>query len=174
MKRTILIILVMFVAFSFGIFLGFAAHSAKAMDYDVGQAVELLAMPMDAYEPEPAPPEPVTTYLGTYTVTAYCPCEICCGKWSNPDNPKTASSTTPTELITVGADWDELVPGTTIYIDGVGERIVEDKVAGWVADKYDGKVLDLYYFDHSDALDFGKQKLDVWEVRTCEQGQALD
>lgn len=165
LKRSIVIILIMFVAFSFGVFLGFGYTIAKSMDYDVGQALALLPVPIDAYQPELELPEPATTYLGTFTTTAYCPCELCCGKWSNPDNPKTAYGTTPTELITVGADWDELPAGTTIYIDGVGERVVEDKVAGWVADKYDGKVLDLYYFDHSDALAFGKHELDVWEIK---------
>lgn len=159
-------IITIFLGFIIGVQLAFANHAAKAMDYNVGQALELLPVPVDHYQTEPEPmPEPEVIYLGRYTVTAYCPCRICCGKWSNPSDPKTASGTTPAELITVGADWDELPLGTSLYIDGVGERVVEDKVANWVADKYDGKILDLYYFDHSDALAFGKRKLDVWEVR---------
>lgn len=172
--------------FILGVLLGFANHAAQAMNYDVGQALALLPVPVgmhlnylefdaiegeklllepvDMHQPEPITPEPVTAYLGTYTITAYCPCSICCGKWSNPDDPRTASGTRPAELITVGADWDKLPAGTKLYIDGVGERVVEDKVAGWISDKYDGRVLDLFFYDHTDAQAFGKMELDVWMI----------
>lgn len=170
-KVFVFVISIMF-GFLIGMQLAFGYNTAKAMDYDVVQAVELLAVPMDMYQPEPESelemteiPEPITTYLGTYTVTAYCACKACVGKWYSPDNPLTASGTTPAEGITVGADWSELAKGTSLYIEGVGERIVEDRVAGWISKKYEGKVVDLFFYDHQDALDFGKKELEVWEVR---------
>jgi 3D (Asp-Asp-Asp) domain-containing protein len=105
---------------------------------------------------------PQCVSLGAFTVTAYCPCEKCCGKWSNPENPTTASGKSAVEGITVGADWAELPEGTEIYIDGLGERTVQDKPAKWIVDRYEGRILDLYFESHEDALAFGKQELEVW------------
>lgn len=102
--------------------------------------------------------------IGEFTVTAYCPCEVCCGEWSNLENPITASGESAKEGITVGADWNTLPEGTDIMIENVGKRIVQDKPADWIVQKYEGKILDLYFETHEDALKFGKQKLNVYEV----------
>lgn len=107
-------------------------------------------------------PEPVL--LGEFTVTAYCPCEICCGEWSNLDKPTTASGEPAVEGITVGADWGTIPVGTVIELEGIGERVVQDKPAGWIIDKYDGMIIDLYFDNHQDAWDFGKKVVNVWEV----------
>lgn len=132
------------------------AESAKAIgeSYREAHREEPVEM-VEAYIPK-------WTNIGTFTSSGYCPCSICCGKWSNPDEPKTASGTIAAELITVGSDWDTLPPGTTIYIEGIGERIVEDKVAPWIADRYEGKILDIFYFDHDDAKAHGLQEHNVW------------
>jgi 3D (Asp-Asp-Asp) domain-containing protein len=114
---------------------------------------------MERTEPEP---EPELISLGKFTITAFCPCEICCGKWSNPDNPTTASGAPAVEGVTVASDWLTLPKGTEIYIDGVGSRTVQDKPAKWIVDKYDGKIIDLYFDSHQDAWNFGKQELEVW------------
>jgi 3D (Asp-Asp-Asp) domain-containing protein len=172
-NRLIFAIFAILLGLVFGLYLGTGYKSAKAMDYNINQAMEMLVVPMevyqqdDVYQPDPEPelPEPEIIYLGQFTTTAYCHCEVCCGKWANPSDPKTASGTIPAEGITVGTDWGELEPGTRIYIKDVGERIVEDKTADWVNQKYSGKILDLYFFDHSDALAFGKKTLDVWMIQ---------
>ena len=109
--------------------------------------------------------EPVKVSLGIFTVTAYCPCEKCCGKWSNPENPITASGAQAVEGMTVGADWSTIPKGSKIYIEGVGARTVQDKPAKWIIGKYDGKILDLYFSSHDGALKFGKQELEVWIER---------
>ena len=116
---------------------------------------------MERTEPE----EPELISLGTYTITAYCPCEICCGEWSNPDNPTTASGAPAIEGVTVASDWLTLPKGTEIYIDGVGSRTVQDKPAKWIVDKYDGKIIDLYFSDHKSAWNFGKQELEIWVTK---------
>lgn len=103
--------------------------------------------------------------LGEFTVTAYCACEKCCGRWSNMDRPLTASGEPAEEGITVGADWDTLPAGTVIYIDGLGERVVQDKPADWIVERYNRKILDVYFSSHEAALAFGKQKMYVWEVK---------
>ena len=87
-----------------------------------------------------------------YTVTAYCPCSKCCGK----SDGITASGVLAIEGITVAADPKILPMGTHIYIEGYGERIVQD-VGGAVK----GNRLDLYFDKHSDALVFGRKKLEV-------------
>ena len=93
--------------------------------------------------------------LGTYTITAYCSCEKCCGKWSAYN--LTASGTTPTDGQTVAADWSVLPAGTEVYIDGVGWRVVEDTGAGVT-----GQWLDLYFSDHQRALEWGVKEVEVW------------
>lgn len=103
-----------------------------------------------------------------FTVTGYCKCIVCCGVWSA-EHPSrgadfeqmTASGTTPTAGRTCGADWAVLPAGTVIEIDGVGERVVEDKGAAWISERYDCRYIDLYFNTHKEALAFGKQELEV-------------
>ena len=107
----------------------------------------------------PAEPE----YLGEFTITAYCGCPICCGDNSS-DNPTTASGEPAVEGVTVGADWNTIPAGTTIEIDGIGTRVIQDKPAMWVIDKYHGKVIDLYFEDHQVANEFGKKTAKVYKA----------
>jgi 3D (Asp-Asp-Asp) domain-containing protein len=104
-------------------------------------------------------------YLGIFTIFAYCPCAICCGKWAS-SPPRTASGTIPQEGRTVAADWDVIPAGAEIEIEGIGIRTVEDKPAGWVRNRFNGKILDVYFEDHGSALKFGKQELQVWLLDT--------
>lgn len=83
-----------------------------------------------------------------YIITAYCHCVKCCGK----SNGVTASGAIATEGITVAADTRIFPFGTRIYIEGVGERIVQD-TGGAIK----GNRIDLYFSDHQSALNFGKQ-----------------
>lgn len=87
----------------------------------------------------------------TYTITAYCSCVKCCGKTDG----ITASGVKAVEGITVATD--KSIPfGTKIYIDGVGERIVQDR-GGAIK----GNRIDLYFSDHQSALNFGRQTKQV-------------
>lgn len=86
-----------------------------------------------------------------YIITAYCHCSKCCGK----TNGITASGVKATEGVTVA--MDKLMPfGTKIYIDGVGERIVQDR-GGAIK----GNRIDLYFDSHQEALNFGRQTKEV-------------
>ena len=52
---------------------------------------------------------------------------------------------------------DKSIPfGTKIYIDGVGERILQDR-GGTIK----GNRIDLYFSDHQSALNFGRQTKQV-------------
>ena len=87
----------------------------------------------------------------TYTITAYCHCVKCCGKTDG----ITASGVKAVEGITIATD--KSIPfGTKIYIDGVGERIVQDR-GGAIK----GNRIDLYFDSHEKALEFGRQTKQV-------------
>ena len=102
------------------------------------------------------------TSLGTFTVTFYCACETCCGKWSNENDPLTASGARAEAGVTVGADWETLPEGTEIEIEGLGRRVVQDKPAEWIVEKYDGRIIDVFCASHEEALKLGKQEAEVW------------
>lgn len=87
-----------------------------------------------------------------YTVTAYCPCSKCCGRWSGGP---TASGKMPVAGVTVAGPRS--IPfGTRVWIEGVGERVVQDRLAR----KYDGR-FDVYFSSHAEALRFGNRTLKV-------------
>ena len=85
-------------------------------------------------------------YLGTFTVTHYCPCEICCGKTDG----ITFTGTQATEGRTVAVDPDVIPLGSTVVIDGQ-EYIAED-VGGAIR----GLRIDKYMDSHQEALNAGR------------------
>ncbi|MCK9477973.1 MAG: 3D domain-containing protein [Firmicutes bacterium] len=90
-------------------------------------------------------------YLGEYTIFAYCPCVACCGKSDH----FTASGKMAVEGVTVACDMEF---GTELTIEGVGERIVQDR-GGAIY----GKCIDMFMESHKEALKFGVRKVKVWE-----------
>ena len=113
---------------------------------------QLAEEPVEEVQEESQEEPSVGEYLGTWTVTAYCPCEECCGSWAYG---ATASGTMPQAWHTV-AVYD-LPFGTEIYIDGLGTFTVEDRgvTEYWV---------DVFVEDHETALDFGMKSVDVYLV----------
>ena len=87
-----------------------------------------------------------------FIITAYCPCVKCCGKTDG----ITASGVKAVEGVTVAADTKKLPFGTKINIQGVGERIVQDR-GGAIK----GNKIDLYFDSHEKALEFGRQTKQV-------------
>jgi len=91
------------------------------------------------------------TYLGNFKLTAYCKCSKCCGKWANG---YTASGTVATAGRTVAMSG---VPfGTKLLILG-NVYTVEDRGTPY------GHV-DIYFNTHSEALAFGRQYSDVYQI----------
>ena len=91
------------------------------------------------------------TYLGNFTLTAYCPCAQCCGAYASGH---TASGTVATEGVTVamgGVDF-----GTKLCING-HIYTVEDRGTAY------GHV-DIFFSSHEDAVAFGMQYADVYQV----------
>ena len=90
------------------------------------------------------------TYLGNFTLTAYCNCAQCCGTAGN----LTASGTVPAAGRTVAMAG---VPfGTQLLING-NVYTVEDLGTPY------GHV-DIFFDSHSDALAFGLQYADVYQL----------
>jgi len=138
----------------------------------VADATEAVFYTQKVQEPEPtATPtptepvveEPVMELLGEYTITAYCPCEICCGIWAKNRPGGIVYGAAGIELqegYSIAAPGFEF--GTTLYIEGLGEYVVQDTTASWVAEKYDNKIIDIYFLSHDDALEFGLQHRKVY------------
>lgn len=95
------------------------------------------------------------TYLGTFWITAYCPCSICCGAYSNPSNPTTASGAPAVEGVTCAAP-SNFAFGTELIVDG-HTYTVQDR-GGAV----NGNHLDIYFSNHQAALNFATGYYDVY------------
>lgn len=99
--------------------------------------------------------------VGVFKVTAYSNGPSETGK--SPGDPGygiTASGKPTIAGRTIAADWDVLPPGTTIFIKGVGYRVVEDKGGAIVGSK-----IDLYMdADHHTLDAWGVQYLEVYVV----------
>jgi len=94
----------------------------------------------------------------TMEVTGYCPCEKCCGKWAKipMSRRRTASGKLLKTLIKNKVKFcaaDKSVPFGTVYVvPGMGRYTVEDR-GGAIK----GGKIDLFFFQHSAALKFGRR-----------------
>ncbi len=99
--------------------------------------------------------------LGIFTITAYCSCPKCCGKWSGMkmNIPTEDGVPYPQEGYTVSVDPKIIPLKSTIDIEGYGVRYAHD-----TGSAIRGKRIDMYFTSHDDALSFGKRKLEVFKV----------
>ena len=93
-------------------------------------------------------PEEEFEYLGTFEMTAY--------EWTG--NP-CANGNYPEVGYTVACN--SLPLGTTVYIEGVGYRVVEDRGADWHGSNW----MDLYLGDVDSCYEWGVRSVDVYIVR---------
>jgi 3D (Asp-Asp-Asp) domain-containing protein len=93
--------------------------------------------------------------LGTFTVTHYCPCEICCGK----SDGITATGTQATEGRTIAVDPSVIPLGTEVEIDG--HTYIAEDVGGAIK----GNKVDIFVNDHETAIQRGKIQREVELVR---------
>lgn len=85
-------------------------------------------------------------YIGIYEVTAYSSYEV--------GNNKTASGTIPEPYITVAAT-KEFPFGTRLYIEDVGEVVVQDRGA------FPNNVIDIF-IGNDNANEWGRKELKIW------------
>lgn len=95
--------------------------------------------------------EPNYISLGSWTTTAYCACEICCGEWATGC---TASGVLATEGRTVACG--SLPFGTEVMIDG-HNYIVEDTGV-------EGEWIDIFFNNHQEASDYGIHEKEIFLI----------
>lgn len=99
------------------------------------------------------PPVSTETSLGRFNITGYCGCDKC----SN-GHGLTYSGTVPAPDHTISADLDLFPLGTRLKIDGI-VYTVEDK-----GSSVKGKILDIFYSSHEEALAKGTYTAEVFLV----------
>lgn len=98
--------------------------------------------------------EPQPILMGTFEITAYCPCYKCCGNSCG----LTSSGTIPTAGRTVGVGkTSPFKAGDHIMING-HKYVVED------TGNVKSNVIDVYMNTHEEALQWGRQKIEVFLI----------
>ena len=128
----------------------------------------ILTISLALYEPgyKPVSPEPIKisepktvhvekTDLGKFTITAYCPCEVCCDEWADG---LTYSGEKATEGRTIAVDPGVIPLDSVVEINGA-EYIAED-IGGAIK----GNNIDLFFNSHEDALNYGVQNHKVYLI----------
>lgn len=131
-----------------------------------GDTIRVETVKMEAASRAPVEPEPVEVWesLGVYNLTAYCPCERCCGYWATirpldeNGNPivKTATGTRAEAGRTIAVDPSVIPYGSKVKI-GSTIYVAED-CGGAIK----GNRIDVYHDDHQEALVFGRQDVEVF------------
>ncbi len=88
-------------------------------------------------------------FIGTFEITAYCPCSYCCGK----SDGQTSSGVIATANHTIAADLGQFSYGDEVFIDG-NMYVVEDS-GGAIR----GNRIDMFFNSHGEALSYGRR----WE-----------
>lgn len=110
--------------------------------------------------------EPVEEWqsLGTFELTAYCPCEICCGIWAivrpadEDGNPiiYTASGAIAQAGTTIAVDPSVIPYGSEVKIND--HTYIAQDTGGAIT----GNRIDIYFDDHQKALEFGRRQAKVF------------
>ena len=133
------------------------AAQLRDKDYQI-EILEIILKNQEQDASEPLLYEP--EYIGEFEITYYTAGPESTGK--TPDHPAygiTRSGTVVEEGRTIAADWNVLAPGSRVYIEGIGERIVED-TGGAIVDK----CIDVYVERLEDIPSIGRHKADVWLI----------
>lgn len=121
-----------------------------------------VTIPPDPVIPEPEESAPEKVCLGEYRITAYCACEKCCGEWAKNRPGGIVVGAAGIELVAGVSCASPLPFGTVVEVEGLGTYIVQDRTASWVAEKYDNKVIDIYFDSHEAACEFGLKFANVY------------
>lgn len=146
-----------------------ACQSGLRTDVDANDHFETAAPVIETPEatppvtvtPEEVEPEILYEDLGTCRVTAYCSCEKCCGKWALNRPNGIVYGAEGTELIAGVSCASPLPFGTILEIEGLGQYVVQDRIAQWVLDKHGDNCVDIYFDNHEEAREFALQYLNV-------------
>ncbi|MDE7053205.1 MAG: 3D domain-containing protein [Oscillospiraceae bacterium] len=98
----------------------------------------------------------VYQYIGECTVTAYCPCVECCGKWAD----GLTATGIPAEPGIVAVDPERIPLGSTVVIDGQKYLAADTGVTGLH--------VDVCLADHASTVEHGVRMAQVWVVEDDE------
>jgi len=110
--------------------------------------------------------EPVTEpiYMGEFTLTAYCSCSKCCGKWASnrpvdEDGNEIVIGSTGEVLrsdYSIAVDPEVIPYGSIVIING--KEYKAQDTGGAIT----GSRIDVYFSSHEEALEFGRQTADIY------------
>lgn len=134
-------------------FMAGTAYRSAAIRYAESAASASLVAPAASAAPV-APDKPRSFVTKRMRVTAYCPCEKCCGKFSD-------GITASGKAVTYNGGKFVAAPpsfpfGTVMDIPGYGRVEVMDR-----GGKIKGDRLDVFFPTHQEALNWGVQHLEV-------------
>ncbi len=127
---------------------------------DKQEQIDLLEVILEHQNEPQQQEEQEDNLIGEFEITYYTAGFESAGK--NPGDEAygiTASGTTVKEGQTIAADWNVLPAGSTVYIEGVGERVVED-TGGLIK----GNTIDVYVEDVEEALELGRHMANVYTI----------
>lgn len=124
---------------------------SKDVTFDEKQAIKDAVSKREAM-PTVASRGGSSSKLGTFSSTAYCNCTICCGPNAQG---KTASGTTPQAGRTIAVDPNIIPLGSKVLVNGK-QYIAED-----TGSAVKGKVVDVYFDSHQQALAWGRKPVNV-------------
>lgn len=122
----------------------------------------------EVYDPAwdvPATESAVCTdvFLGEYIATAYCACSKCCG-WNTGI---TATGTQAAQGRTIAVDPNDIPYGSrvvVIFADGTQHTYIAEDTGGAIKEKR----IDIFFDSHTEALQFGVQKVMVYREELSE------
>lgn len=148
----------------------FTLQERENPSYEVIQPETAIEMNDHEIKPEVLPFVQDTfdkIYLGEFVLTAYCPCEKCCGEYGV-NRPIDKNG----DLIVYGTYGHRLEPGISIATDpnviGFNQEVY---INGCVYRAHDtggnikGNQIDIYMADHDEAVEFGVQYADVYLIQ---------
>lgn len=89
-------------------------------------------------------------YIGECTITAYCPCSECCGRWAD----GLTATGMPAGPGIVAVDPEVIPLGSTVIIDGLKYLAADVGVSG--------KHVDIAVSSHEQAVELGVRSEKVW------------
>ena len=122
-----------------------AVRELGALTLSVAREREARAEQAAAYEAAGA-----WRYAGEFTVTAYCPCSECCGRWAD----GVTASGLPAGPGIVAVDKSVIPLGSTVILDGLRYLAADTGVTG--------NRIDICLTSHQAAEDFGVEEAEVW------------
>ena len=93
-------------------------------------------------------------YIGECTITAYCPCAECCGRWAD----GLTASGLPAGPEIVAVDPDVIPLGSTVIIDGQ-KYLAADTGSGVT-----GNHIDICLASHEETVEHGVRTAEVWVI----------